>query len=318
MTTRRDSAHKVTHTVDRITTAWGAEVLRWVAALLWLGNVSWKRPPDFGRTAKGCAALCKYTKAGIDHPVVPGAPWLFEHIISPHLWAFGWLTILIEGALVVLLVSGRYRRTAAVIGIIQSFAIMSAVANAPGEWYWSYLLMIALHLALLITAPSAHMPSASTTAVVTIGFGALMALVHSGEGPTGTAFTLFSGRSDLPDDLGRNLFGGSVLLGVIIIAVGVVGLLLVRLRLDQQRIAGMVIGAIGIILAFTYGPHGLLLRLGSTTTTACFIVALGLALAVQNTGNVLADRRESDGPDEEAMAAPGTPDVATDSPSTQA
>lgn len=312
MTTEQHSVRKVTHLVDSATTAVGPAVLRWTAALLWIGNVGWKRPPDFGRTAGGCSALCKYTKAGIDHPVIPGAPWFFEHVISPHLWAFGWLTILIEGGLAVLLISGRFQRTAAVVGVVQSLAILAAVANAPGEWYWSYLLMIALHLALLVTAPRSRVQSASTTGVVAIGFGALMALVHSGEGPTGTAFTLFGGKSALPDDLGRNLFGGSVVLGLIIIAVGVAGLLLARLALAQQRIAGAAIAAIGVILAFTYGPNELLIRLGSTTTTAVVIAALGLALAIQPAHDAVASMPAS--PDEVPDEADVTSDLAPEVP----
>ena len=141
---------RVTSVVDGIASRLGPRVLRWTAALLWLGNLSWKRPPDFGRSSSGCGALCGYVQAGIDHPVLPGSAWLFEHAVSPHLWAFGWFTILGEGTVAVLLLSGRFRRTAGVAGILLSIGILAAVANAPGEWYWSYVLMIALHLAVEI------------------------------------------------------------------------------------------------------------------------------------------------------------------------
>ena len=282
MSTDRFSSKRITTTIDTATGRWGSSVLRWTAALLWMANVSWKRPPDFGRTDTACRSLCGYTNAGIDHPVLPGAPWLFEHVISPHLWAFGWITILSEGALAILLMAGRYRRTAAVLGIVQSFAILAAVANAPGEWYWSYLLMMALHLAVLTTTPAARPQSARAMAAVTVGFGAMMAIVHSGEGLTGTGFTLFNGNTDLPDDLAKNLFGGSIALGLIMAAVGAAGIAVAtRLDITRQRIVGAALAVVGVILFLTYGADGLTVGLGSTTTTACVIIALGLGLAIQ-------------------------------------
>jgi len=272
----------VTVTVDAASARWAPTVLRWTAALLWLGNVSWKRPPGFGRSADGCRALCGFTNAGIEHGVLPGAPWLFQNVISPHLWAFGWITILSEGTLAILLMSGRYRRTAAALGILQSIAILVAVANAPDEWYWSYLLMIALHVAVLTTTPGSRPQAARVMAAVTIGFGAAMAIVHSGEGLTGTRFTLFSGRTGLPDDLAKNLFGGSVALGLIMAALGAAGLVAAsRLDISRQRMVGAALTVVGAVLFLTYGPDGLILRLGSTTTTACVIIALGLGLAIQ-------------------------------------
>jgi thiosulfate dehydrogenase [quinone] large subunit len=272
----------ITPIIDRATGRWGPLVLRWTAALLWLGNISWKRPPDFGRSGSSCEALCGYTRAGIDHPVLPGAPWLFEHVIGAHLQVFGWITIISEGTLAILLMSGRYRRSAAVLGIVQSFAIMAAVANSPGEWYWSYLLMIALHIAVLTTAPGARTQSARVMAAVTVGFGVVMALVHSGEGFTGTGFSVFAGNRGLPDDLAKNLFGGSVALGLIIAAVGAAGIAVATLLdVAQQRIVGIALAVVGAVLFLTYGSDGLIIRLGSTTTTACVAIALGLALAIQ-------------------------------------
>ncbi len=281
MNANKLSPTKVAIAVDSASSRWGPPVLRWTAALLWLGNVSWKRPPGFGRSAEGCRSLCGYTEAGIDHPVLPGAPWLFEHVISPHLWAFGWITILSEGTLAILLLSGRYRRTAAVLGVVQSLGILAAVANAPDEWYWSYLLMIALHVAVLTTTSGSRTQSARVMAAVTIGFGAVMAIVHGGEGLTGTGFTLFAGNTGLPDDLARNLFGGSVVLGRIMAVLGVAGFVAAaRLNIAQQRFVGGALAVAGAALFLTYGPDGLILRLGSTTTTACVIVALGLGLAI--------------------------------------
>ena len=276
----KDRTDHVTSFVDGLTSRWGAGVLRWTAALLWLGNVSWKRPPDFGRTGSGCRALCRYVEHGIDHPVLPGSGWLFEHVISPHLWAFGWITILGEGVVAVLLASGRFRRTAGVAGIALSIGILAAVANAPGEWYWAYLLMIALHVSVIVTTPHSPVQPARTMAAITIAFGAAMALVHIGEGPTGTAFTIFDGGGPLPGDLARNLFRGSIVLGLLLALVGVAGFIVTTRGVpDLSRRVGVATTTLAALMFLTYSSDGTIIGLGSTTTSACVLAALGLAMS---------------------------------------
>ncbi len=271
----------VTSSVDRIAGRVGPTVLRWTAAMLWLGNLAWKRPPDFGRSNGSCVGLCRYVAAGADHPVFPGSAWLFEHLIGPNLGVFGWFTILAEGTVAALLLSGRYRRLAAGGGIMLTIGIMAAVANAPGEWYWSYILMIALHLGVLVTTPAAADQAASTMAAVVVGFGASMAVVHLGSGLTGTGFTIFDGSAPLPNDLARNLWGGSVLLGIVLALVGCLGLIVAKGSDPQRaRIVGLAAIATGLVMFATYGVDGTILGLGSTTSSACVIGALGLALAV--------------------------------------
>jgi hypothetical protein len=278
---RKHTTERVASLVDGIAARWVPGVLRWTAALLWLGNISWKRPPDFGRSGSGCGALCGYVQAGIDHPVLPGSAWLFEHVISPHLWAFGWFTILGEGTVAVLLASGRFRRTAGVAGIMLSIGILAAVANAPGEWYWSYILMIALHLAVIVTTAQSPQPSARPMGIVTVAFGAAMALVHISEGFTGTAFSAFKGGGDLPGDLIRNLFGGSVALGLLLALIGVAGLLAgERLAEPSRRLVGVITIVAAAVVFLTYSDDGTIIGLGSTTTSACVLDALGLSLAI--------------------------------------
>jgi uncharacterized membrane protein YphA (DoxX/SURF4 family) len=126
--------------------------LRLTAGLLWLSNVSWKVPPRFGESADGCRGLCAFVQAGIDHPVAPGYPWLLEHAVRPNLEVFGWVVLVVELVLAALLLSGTLTRGAALLGLAQSIAIGLSVANAPDEWYWSYALMAALHVAVFATA----------------------------------------------------------------------------------------------------------------------------------------------------------------------
>ena len=271
---------RVTAAVDRATARVGPAVLRWTVAVLWLGNLAWKRPPNFGSSGGSCSGYCRFLADGYQHPVFPGSGWLFREVITAHIGAFGWFTVVAELTLAALLLSGRFVRTAALTGVALSFGIMAAVANAPGEWYWTYFLMIAMHLAVLVTAPAARPQRASTFAGVVVAFGAVMTLVHIGEGLTGTAFTVFNGSTPLPNDLARNLFGGSVALGLIMVVVGLVGLLAARLPAQQGRVVGLVALVAGVVVAATYSDDGTLIGLGATTSTACILVALGLALSV--------------------------------------
>ncbi|MBA3523284.1 MAG: TQO small subunit DoxD [Geodermatophilaceae bacterium] len=126
--------------------------LRVTAGLLWLSNVGWKTPPDFGRSAERCSGLCRFVEAGVDDAVIPPWGWVLDTIVSPNLSAFGYLTLVTEFLLAVLLLSGALTRAAALVGLGQSLAIGLTVANAEGEWYWSYLLMAALHVAVFAMA----------------------------------------------------------------------------------------------------------------------------------------------------------------------
>jgi uncharacterized membrane protein YphA (DoxX/SURF4 family) len=123
-------------------------VLRILAGLLWLAHVWWKVPPDFGENRR--TGLWFWTHLAVDHPVFPPYSWLVEHLVLPNFTAFGWLVLVVETLLPVLLLTGTAVRLAALIGIGQSLAIGLSVAEAPNEWPWAYAMMIGIHLVLLL------------------------------------------------------------------------------------------------------------------------------------------------------------------------
>ena len=272
----------VTARVDDLAGRWAPTVLRWTAALLWLANVNWKVPPDFGRVDGSCRALCRFVEAGADNPVAPGSAWFFENVASPNLALFGWVTLVGESVLVVLLASGRFVRTGAVLGAAMSVGIGLSVANAEHEWYWSYLLMVVLHLGILGTAGRARPQSARAMAAVTVGYGVAVAITHAGAGLTGGGdWNLFSQGNDIPGEWGRGTFPGSLALGLGFVAVGVGTWFLVdRLDPGGRRVLGWAMVGIAAVLLATYRPDGLVLGLGSRPGNACMLAALGLAAAV--------------------------------------
>ncbi len=124
--------------------------LRILVGLLWLYNVAWKQPPDFGKDSG--SGLYGFTSDAVDHPVFPPYSWVVENLVLPHFTAFGWMVLAVETALAVLLLTGTLVRLAALVGVGQATAIGLSVAETPGEWPWAYWMMIGIHVALLFTA----------------------------------------------------------------------------------------------------------------------------------------------------------------------
>lgn len=124
-------------------------VVRIGVALLWIQNVNWKRPPEFGDSSAG---LRRWTELAISHEVFAPYTWVVDTIVLPNFVLFGWGVLLVEGALGAFLLIGFLTRFWALIGIAQTVAITLSVLNAPHEWHWAYLLMLLVHIALFATA----------------------------------------------------------------------------------------------------------------------------------------------------------------------
>lgn len=267
--------------VDDLSARWLPATVVGIAGLLWLSSVSWKVPPDFGETADGCSGLCGFVEAGIDDPVLPGTGWVLENVVQPQLALFGWITLFTEAALAALLISRRYLRVAVLLGVVQSLAIGLTVANAPDEWYWAYVLMIGLHLAVLGFAPVLRPVSARAMAVLVGIYGIVVAVAHAEAGFTGGGadpWTLFTGSNDVPDEFGRGTFPGSVALGLLF--VGVAAAVWILSQAGRQR---RVVGGYGLVVAaatllLTFRSDGLAVGLDSRAVSAAVLAAAGLAL----------------------------------------
>lgn len=272
---------EITERVDTSVSSWGPTALRYVVALLWLSNVSWKVPPSFGESADACNRLCGFVQDGIDHSVLPGTAWFFDTIVQPNLTVFGWYTLIIEATLAALFLSGRYLRVAGVLGVIQSIGIGMAVANTPGEWYWSYVLMAALSFAILVMARSLRPTTPRVMAAITIGCGIVVAIESARNGFTGSGEgdPVLFGSGGWIANFGQNTFPGSIALGLILIAVGAGAWLLFEVAdRDVRRWAGWGTVVAAAILLVTYSSDGTIIGLGSKASTAAVVAALGLSL----------------------------------------
>jgi thiosulfate dehydrogenase [quinone] large subunit len=134
---------------DRVA-PWAGFGLRVTLGLLWLVNSGWKRPPDFGQN-RG-RGLYAFTRDAVEHEVFAPFAWVVREVVLPNFAFFGWAVLLTEAALGAFLLLGLATRFWAVVGLVQSVFITLSVLNTPGEWEWSYYLMMAGHLGVFALA----------------------------------------------------------------------------------------------------------------------------------------------------------------------
>lgn len=262
-----------------------AVVVRILVGLMWLFNVAWKRPPDFGQTKGG--GLYGFTGYAVSNPVFPPFSWVIEHVVLPQFTAFGWGVLAAETLLAVALLSGAWVRLAALIGVAQSLAIGLSVAKAPNEWPWSYLLMVAVHLLLLFAGAGRYLAVDALRAGLSDGralarlWGVLSVLM-------GAAAVVLSGSSPVaPKGVNLHLNGLEVGLGVYNAAGGVLlvlvgaGLLIWSgtRRPAVAFVTAVLAAAAGIVLTVQIGFSPPVLG-GDATSAAFFFTLTAVALAV--------------------------------------
>jgi thiosulfate dehydrogenase (quinone) large subunit len=131
---------------DRI--AWVFVSLRVFMGVLWLSNLSWKLPPDFGRNdPRGLM----YSFRQAEHYALSEPLRRFmAHVVIPHFTFFGWQVFLVELVAGVLLLIGWHTRVGAVIGLLQAIAITVLTVQAPNQWFWGFALFVAVSLVLVV------------------------------------------------------------------------------------------------------------------------------------------------------------------------
>lgn len=123
--------------------------LRILLGVLWLANLSWKLPPDFGK--KDAEGLLYNFELAKEYAVVGPLRDIADSVLIPHFTLFGWLVFLVELAAGVLLLLGLWTRIAAAIGLAQAIAITLLVVRAPDEWVWTYVMFVAISAVVLVT-----------------------------------------------------------------------------------------------------------------------------------------------------------------------
>jgi uncharacterized membrane protein YphA (DoxX/SURF4 family) len=129
--------------------------LRIFVGIVWLANLSWKLPPDFGRhDARGLL----YSFELAHHWALTGPlRHLVGSVVIPHFTLFGWLVFSIELVAGVLLLLGLMTRLGALLGSAESVAILVLVGRAPSEWFWGYAMFVVLNAVPLFAAADARL-----------------------------------------------------------------------------------------------------------------------------------------------------------------
>jgi thiosulfate dehydrogenase (quinone) large subunit len=135
---------------------WVIAGMRFIVGLLWLANLEWKRPGDFGLVDKN--GLYKYIDSAVRLPVFKPYSWFVENVVLKQYRAFGWMTLIMEMLLAALLIVGFKTRWIALVGAGLSISIALSVLNYDKayEWPWSYYLMFAIHMLLWAVAAGKH------------------------------------------------------------------------------------------------------------------------------------------------------------------
>jgi len=133
----------------------GGVLLRTIAAarmligVLWLTSLRWKLPPDF--ESSGSTSLREWLELEVDHAAFGFYGDIIEQVVLPNFTLFAWPIFIAELSVGVGLLLGIGTRIAALGGLVMSINLLVGLLDVPGEWPWSYLLMIMWHGAILVS-----------------------------------------------------------------------------------------------------------------------------------------------------------------------
>jgi thiosulfate dehydrogenase (quinone) large subunit len=130
---------------------------RIIVGAMWLANLHWKVPPNFGEDTGG--GLFKYSLSVTRNSPFAPFRWVTEEIVLPNFAVFGWFTVVAETVLAVLLLVGYRTKLAALGGAAMSIPIFLSVIyyDRADEWSWAYFLMFAAHLLIYASDAGAHL-----------------------------------------------------------------------------------------------------------------------------------------------------------------
>lgn len=143
-----DKIVEITQRLDRTAQPLVIGGVRILVALMWLANLHWKVPPQFGEDTGG--GLYKYSASVLRNSPFAPFTWVTEEIILPNFTFFGWFTLVAETALALLLLVGYKTKIVSLVGVTFAVPILLSVIyyDRADEWSWAYFLMIGIHLLL--------------------------------------------------------------------------------------------------------------------------------------------------------------------------
>lgn len=117
-------------------------LVRIFVGLLWFEQLAWKMPPTFG-------GLHGYVESEAQHTFVPGYSFILNNVFLAHFSLLGtgvWIAELLVG---ITLLFGLFARGGAALALLLSVQLYVGLAYAPGEWHWTYGMLVLTSLVLV-------------------------------------------------------------------------------------------------------------------------------------------------------------------------
>ena len=109
---------------------------------LWFQQLYWKLPPDF-------AGLHRYVVREAQFTFIPGYSYIIQHVFLPNFILLGAGTWTAELIVALCLLFGVFSRFGGLLATILALQLYIGLAYAPGEWYWTYGMLVLLGVVFL-------------------------------------------------------------------------------------------------------------------------------------------------------------------------
>ncbi len=126
----------------------GLAVIRVFTGYLWYTQLSWKTP----WTTAGAHALHGYIITESKFAGIAPYRGFISQVILPHFTLVSYLTYFTEMALAISLIFGVFTRLGGLVGALWAVQLYLGLAIAPGEWYWTYGMLILINAVAWVAA----------------------------------------------------------------------------------------------------------------------------------------------------------------------
>jgi uncharacterized membrane protein YphA (DoxX/SURF4 family) len=133
------------------TELWPLALARMAMGVLWLFSLRWKLPPDF--MPESGRGLMDWLQLEVEHEAFGFYGNFVESVVLPNFSAFAWVIFLAELVVGLMLLTGLFTRLAGLLGLMMSLNLGIGLLEVPGEWPWSYAMMVMWHGFFMVAGP---------------------------------------------------------------------------------------------------------------------------------------------------------------------
>ena len=130
------------------TPLWPIAASRILIGILWLFSLRWKLPPDFAPAAG--RGLLDWLQLEVQYPAFEFYASFVANIVIPNFTLFAWIIFAAELLVGLSLLTGTFTRLGAAVGLLMAVNLGIGLLEVPGEWPWSYVMLVMWHGTFLI------------------------------------------------------------------------------------------------------------------------------------------------------------------------